>query len=162
MLHAAPISLPFSARCAYFPSPQGCTVIPSPLPRCLCVSTANRVFSAVCSLLSSLCALFCTRFLCFQQLAASFCKTPGVGYPGPLSTFRCAFCIPNVFTGPSDVQTFRRGCASAAARSRHRSHGGVARRQSRGWRKMRNGPKLLKTFTFRAVVLEAVWPRECL
>ncbi len=112
MRHAAPISLPFSARCAYFPSPQGCTVIPSPLPRCLCVSTANRVFSAVCSLLSSLCALFCTRFLCFQQLAASFCKTPGVGYPGPLSTFRCAFCIPNVFTGPADIQTFRRGVPS--------------------------------------------------
>jgi len=29
--------------------------------------------------LSSLCALFCTRFLCFQSLAASFPETPGVG-----------------------------------------------------------------------------------
>jgi hypothetical protein len=31
--------------------------------------------------LSSLCALFCTRFLCFQLLAASFPETPGVGVP---------------------------------------------------------------------------------
>ena len=31
--------------------------------------------------LSSLCAFFCARFLCFQSFAASFCKTPGVGYP---------------------------------------------------------------------------------
>jgi hypothetical protein len=29
--------------------------------------------------LSSLCALFCTRFLCFQSFAASFPETPGVG-----------------------------------------------------------------------------------
>jgi len=29
--------------------------------------------------LSSLCALFCIRFLCFQSFAASFPKTPGVG-----------------------------------------------------------------------------------
>ena len=29
--------------------------------------------------LSSLCAFFCTRFLCFQSFAASFPKTPGVG-----------------------------------------------------------------------------------
>jgi hypothetical protein len=29
--------------------------------------------------LSSLCALFCTRFLCFQSLAASFPETPEVG-----------------------------------------------------------------------------------
>jgi hypothetical protein len=31
--------------------------------------------------LSSLCALFCTGFLCFQELAASFAKTPGWGVP---------------------------------------------------------------------------------
>jgi hypothetical protein len=61
-----------------------------------------------------------------------------------------------------DVQTFTRGCASAAARSRHRSHGGVARRQRRSWGKMRNRPKLWKTLPFQAVVLGAVWPRECL
>jgi hypothetical protein len=31
--------------------------------------------------LSSLCALFCTGFLCFQELGASFAKTPGWGGP---------------------------------------------------------------------------------
>jgi hypothetical protein len=31
------------------------------------------------SLPTTLCALFCTRFLCFQSLAASFPKTPGWG-----------------------------------------------------------------------------------
>src|SRR5216683_8324136 len=49
--------------------------------------------------LSSLCPLFRTPFLCFQQLAASFCKTPGVGgrcdlsrppVTSPLATFRTA------------------------------------------------------------------------
>src|SRR6266446_1751120 len=38
--------------------------------------------------LSSLCPLFRTPFLCFQQLAASFCKTPGVG--GSLRPFSAA------------------------------------------------------------------------
>src|SRR5260221_12608870 len=33
MRHVTPISLPFSARCAYFLSPQGCTLIPSALRR---------------------------------------------------------------------------------------------------------------------------------
>ena len=33
------------------------------------------------NLLQPLCALFATPGLCFQQLAASFCKTPGVGVP---------------------------------------------------------------------------------
>src|SRR5260370_15432079 len=50
--------------------------------------------------LSSLCPLFRAPFLCFQELAASFCKTPGVGggrcdlsrplVTSPLSTFRTA------------------------------------------------------------------------
>src|SRR5712664_941348 len=35
--------------------------------------------------LSSLCPLFPGPFLCFQELAASFCKTPGVG--GVAATF---------------------------------------------------------------------------
>jgi hypothetical protein len=35
--------------------------------------------SIACRLLKSLASLFATRALCFQQLAASFCKTPGVG-----------------------------------------------------------------------------------
>src|SRR5258707_15411038 len=50
------------------------------------VGVVNLMFSAVCRLLftlslegQSLCALFRTPFLCFQQLAASFTKTPGGG-----------------------------------------------------------------------------------
>src|SRR5260370_42404589 len=38
--------------------------------------------------LSSLCPLFRAPFLCFQELAASFCKTPGVG--GSLQPFSAA------------------------------------------------------------------------
>ena len=37
--------------------------------------------SRVCIGLPPLCTLSCPRFLCFQQLAASFPKTPGVGVP---------------------------------------------------------------------------------
>ena len=49
------------------------------LSLCLRASVANVFFSATCSL-SSLCALFRTRLLCFQWFAASFRKTPGWGY----------------------------------------------------------------------------------
>src|SRR5258708_27569882 len=31
----------------------------------------------ICRLLLALCSLFRTRFLCFHQIAASFCKMPG-------------------------------------------------------------------------------------
>src|SRR5713226_6788648 len=37
--------------------------------------------SEICGLFNSLCALFTTPILYFQQLADSFCKTPGVGVP---------------------------------------------------------------------------------
>src|SRR5713226_730938 len=37
--------------------------------------------SEICGLFNSLCALFSAPILCFQQLADSFCKTPGVGVP---------------------------------------------------------------------------------
>jgi hypothetical protein len=39
---------------------------------------APAVFSATCRLLVSLCLLFTHAGLCFQRLAASFAKTPGV------------------------------------------------------------------------------------
>src|SRR6267378_1746354 len=50
--------------------------------RRLCVSVS--LWQIPCShkltaSLLSLCPLFRTPFLCFQELAASFCKTPGVG-----------------------------------------------------------------------------------
>src|SRR5260370_30540922 len=35
--------------------------------------------SEICGLFNSLCALFSPPVFCFQQLADSFCKTPGVG-----------------------------------------------------------------------------------
>ena len=39
----------------------------------------SPLLSSTCRLLRSLCPLFRTPVLCFQSLAASFCKTPGVG-----------------------------------------------------------------------------------
>src|SRR5258707_618345 len=51
--------------------------------RILCVAlfpaVARSVFSATCSLFFSLCSLFANPTLCFQSLADSFSKTPGVG-----------------------------------------------------------------------------------
>ncbi len=42
---------------------------------------ASSFLSMICRLFVSLCYLFRARFLCFHQLAASFCKIPGgVGY----------------------------------------------------------------------------------
>src|SRR5258707_795990 len=52
-------------------------------PPILCVAlfpaVARSVFSATCSLFFSLCSLFANPTLCFQSLADSFSKTPGVG-----------------------------------------------------------------------------------
>ena len=41
-------------------------------------SSANPVFSDSCGLFFSLCTLFDAPLVCFQQLADSLCKTPGV------------------------------------------------------------------------------------
>ncbi len=46
--------------------------------------------------LSSLCTLFCTRFLCFQSFGASFHKTPGVGYLARAS----ALCVDSALSAP--------------------------------------------------------------
>ena len=40
---------------------------------------AQTVTNGSFASLFSLCSLFCTPSLCFQQLAASFAKTPGAG-----------------------------------------------------------------------------------
>src|SRR6266852_497742 len=78
--HVVSISLPFSAASAYFASPRGCSVHHS---RCSHVRTLQHTklfyLQELAASLSSLCALFCARSLCFQSFAASFCKTPGVG-----------------------------------------------------------------------------------
>ena len=47
----------------------------------LCVSAVSSAFLVSCRLLNSLASLFGTRVLCFQYLADSLCKTPGVGVP---------------------------------------------------------------------------------
>jgi hypothetical protein len=60
---ATPVLLAPRPLCRAFPSPR-------------VLKPAN---SRVCIGLPPLCTLSCTRFLCFQQLAASFPKTPGVG-----------------------------------------------------------------------------------
>ena|ERR1700686_244464 len=49
-----------------------------------CRAQLSSICSITCALLNSLCALFCTRFLCFQWFAHSFAKTPGWGYPRPV------------------------------------------------------------------------------
>ncbi len=48
--------------------------------------------------LSSLCSLFGTPFLCFQQLAASFPKTPGVGVPLRHLSDLCVSALSVAFT----------------------------------------------------------------
>ena len=77
--------------------------------------------------LSSLCALFRTRFLYSQQLAASFPKIPGVGYPGRLGTPgwgvpRTPFQLPTAHYPPltthSPLTTFRiNTCKSVSKQS---------------------------------------------
>jgi hypothetical protein len=52
-----------------------------------CASCANSFSSIICALFNSLAALFRARFLCFQQFAHSFTKTPGVGGGHPDPTF---------------------------------------------------------------------------
>ncbi len=105
MRHVAPLSPVRSVDCAYFPSPRGCTYPASILiqdfaasvSQCLCGK--SRVLINLQPLCQFLCPLFRAPFLCFQELAASFCKTPGVGgrcnlsrppVTSPLATFRTA------------------------------------------------------------------------
>ena len=62
---------------------------------------ANPVFSHPCGLFFSLCPLFDVRLVCFQQLADSLSKTPGVwgtSATSPLLALSFAFfCRPFVF-----------------------------------------------------------------
>src|SRR6266478_8214643 len=105
MRHVAPLSPVRSVDCAYFPSPRGWTYPTSILIQHFAASCVSvSLWQIPCSQklaasLASLCPLFRTPFLCFQELAASFCKTPGVGVrcdlsrppvTSPLATFRTA------------------------------------------------------------------------
>jgi hypothetical protein len=53
----------------------------APLPAPTLSGWQIHCFQAFAASFPSLCALFCTPSLCFQSLAASFRKIPGVGYP---------------------------------------------------------------------------------
>jgi hypothetical protein len=64
-----------------FPQPRVFSQLPLALQPNSCASGASSFPSISCRLLVSLCSLFRARLVCFQQLAASFCKMPGgVGY----------------------------------------------------------------------------------
>src|SRR5258708_22920830 len=67
--------LPFHLQPRLFPQP------PLTLQPNFYAPGASSFLSMICRLFVSLCYLFRARFLCFHQLAASFCKIPGgVGY----------------------------------------------------------------------------------
>src|SRR5713226_1521949 len=81
--HVAPISPPFSARCAYFPSPRECT--PSTVPKRSVIQvfgTANSFAHKQLPPLSPLFALFSALpSFVFNRLQPLFPKHPGWGYP---------------------------------------------------------------------------------
>ena len=60
---------------------------PALRPTGRCVSAASPLLSLDCGLLFSLIAFFRIGFLCFQELAASFAKTPGYGCLSDSSAF---------------------------------------------------------------------------
>src|SRR5467141_3500359 len=68
---------------ALFLSPRGCTTPTFPFrtspPLCSVPRWQIPCSQKLAASLSSLCALFRTPVLCFQPVAASFAKTPGVG-----------------------------------------------------------------------------------
>src|SRR5258708_18422838 len=77
---------PFSRNPFLFTSiqnPRGCGLRNPKLSTAFSVRSVPlwqiHLFQELAASLASLCTLFRTRFLCFQSLAASFSKTPGVG-----------------------------------------------------------------------------------
>jgi len=72
-------------------------------------------FHSLGASLSSLCALFRPRFLCFQSFAASFPKIPGVGYP------KCNYGTPGV--GVPKISPSL--CSTALLRASNWLHGSV-------------------------------------
>ena len=69
-------------RPSFPPQPRVFSQPPLALQPNFYASCATSFLSMICRLLVSLRFLFRARFLCFHQLAASFCKIPGVWYPG--------------------------------------------------------------------------------
>src|SRR5882757_7487279 len=76
--------LVFSSEPSIYP-----TSVPSVLGRSLKSFAINGLRPLVLS-----CSLFCSALVCFQRLADSFCKTPGVGYAASESQeHQCWFAI---------------------------------------------------------------------
>jgi hypothetical protein len=98
MPHAAPVTQEESAACTYLPSPRRCARMTGKNASSLFAPLVSTLdFSVACGLFQSLCPLFRTPVLYFQQLTASFPKTPGwgaVSYCGPLepTVSRCSCC----------------------------------------------------------------------
>jgi hypothetical protein len=149
-----------------------------PLPRFVGSPTATPAFSWGCRLLDSLCPLFRAPFLCFQQLADSFSKTPGVGYPPGISLLESTssrlfffdLFATQLSPGRRSLPPRRRPdpvvvppwpIPCRATKPTPQSRWGRAA-YSCTWRKMRHRLKLLKTLPFRAIVFDAVWYRDCL
>ena len=101
--------------------PVATGVHPNPF-RSYALTSVSQCLCGKSNILSSLPPL-CRSLRSFSHLLPLFsiaCRlflqnTGGWGIP-ILSTFRCAFCIPNVFTGPSDAASTRGGMAFAFAR----------------------------------------------
>ena len=79
--------------------------------------------SMPCALLNSLVALFSTAVVCFQELAHSFAKTPGVGVPRRQLRHSCDGSQPwltELHNFGAPVNTFRiNTCISVASKRLH-------------------------------------------
>ena len=71
-------------RSSFPPQPSVFSRPPLVLQPNFCAPGASSFLSMICRLLGSLCSLFRARFLCFHQLAASFCGIPGGGVGIPI------------------------------------------------------------------------------
>jgi hypothetical protein len=94
-----------------FPQPRVSSQLPLALQPNSCASGASSFPSISCRLLVSLCSLFWARLVCFQQLAASFCKTRGWGIPNASTGCRGAWGTSK--RPPSPLRLFTRsleGC----------------------------------------------------
>src|SRR5258708_35983442 len=94
MRHVTSISLPFSARCAYFPSPRGCTLIP--------FASCRSPSPPPSPLESTLAKVYQNRRLQLPLESPTYAKTGGGGVivnePRPILGVLCApVSVPSVF-----------------------------------------------------------------
>ena len=67
---------------------ENCTSPFLPFMNFISAANPTPLPSVACRLLNSLALLFALPLVCFQSLAASFSKTPGVGHASPLASHR--------------------------------------------------------------------------